>query len=215
MILAVLVGAAARMNRVVPYDREACVFDPSGRVRQIEYAEEAVNRGEPAVALASGSVVVLCATVDKLCLIDAATAATYAGLRGDGRGLVDAARQRAARERLHSGPPSPRTLAFGVADVAHECARGGGKRAYGARLVLVGFDGARPEVWSVGPGGDARRHPSGAAVGRGAQLDDSTDDAPSVWSLASRSLVFRPSSLAPRAPCSPTTLSTTRHRCTS
>lgn len=180
ILLMLTVAVARSVNRVVPYDREACVFDPSGRVRQIEYAEEAVNRGEPAVALASGSLVVLCATADKLCLIDAATVATYAGLRGDGRGLVDAARHRAARERLKTGPPSPRTLALGVADVAHECARGGGKRAYGARLVLAGFDGARPEVWSVGPGGDARGHRDGAAVGRGAKFDDSTDDTPSV-----------------------------------
>ncbi|KAJ8599390.1 hypothetical protein CTAYLR_007035 [Chrysophaeum taylorii] len=167
----------ANERRNVAYDREPCVFDPRGRVLQLDYAEVAANQGETAIGAVTEEVAVLCAQSslrDKLCVVDGRCAATYAGLRADGRGLVDLARLRAARERLSSPdlPPTPRALARALADATHECARGGGKRAYGARLVLAGFHDDRPELWSVGPGGDARQHREIVAVGKDAHRVD-------------------------------------------
>lgn len=123
--------------------------------------------------------------------MDSRHAATYAGLRADGIALVDIARLRAAQERVSSPemPPSPRALALAVADAAHECARGGGKRAYGARLLLAGFgDDGHPELWSIGPGGDARFHQSIVAVGKDAHRVEKTSwedyDAPTAAARA-------------------------------
>lgn len=76
-----------------------------------------------------------------------------------------------------------------MADAAHECARGGGKRAYGARLLLAGFAESTPEIWSVGPGGDARVHYPMVAVGKHAsridiQSWDAECDAPAAVARA-------------------------------
>ena len=115
---------------------------------------------------------VLAAVNDKIADVDARHAMTFAGVRADGAALVDFVRVHAARERLRlpDEAPSTRSLALALADECHTVCIGGGRRAYGCRCLLAGFDvDGEACLWSVGPGGDARHHKSGvAAVGAGA-----------------------------------------------
>ena len=149
------------LQRTVPYDRDAFVFDPSGRVLQLEYAEEATELGGPVVAVILDDACVVCAwsprlSAQKICRVDDGTFCAFAGLRADGLALIDQMRVRSARERIGCPEerPSPRKLARAIGDIAHHAARGGGSRCYGARLVVAGlsFTG-KPELWTVGPSG--------------------------------------------------------------
>mmetsp|Transcript_26415 Transcript_26415/g.81282 ORF Transcript_26415/g.81282 Transcript_26415/m.81282 type:complete len:298 (-) Transcript_26415:398-1291(-) len=158
------------LHRTAAYDREAFVFDPQGRVLQLEYAEAAAQLGGPVVAAVVGERCVVCAwheevTPWKILAIDDGTFCAFSGLRADGLALVDAMRVRAARERIACPEerPSPRKLARAVGDVTHEAARGGGRRCYGARLVVAGFDSKSrtPELWTVGPSGVVEASSSG------------------------------------------------------
>ncbi|KAJ1462241.1 nucleophile aminohydrolase [Pelagophyceae sp. CCMP2097] len=166
------------------YDREACVFDPSGRILQLEYADEAVRRGELVAAAIYDGVVVICAVLPKnetallnaprpkiRPLDDERVWAAATGLRADGRVLVDEAHAY-ARSDFETEPPSLRSIARHLGDEMHECARGGGKRAFGARLIFCGFDSAeqkdQPEIWSSGPSGDVTSHAAFVAMGENA-----------------------------------------------
>ena len=179
-LLCAAASAAPRSWSSVPYDREPFVFDPKGRILQLEYADVAAARGALAVGLIHNNVAILAAAADgasrpeKVSVVDARHGAAFAGLGADGAALVDVARMHAARERLQFSTDAPDAagIATAVADECHDCAKGGGRRAYGCRFLLAGLGGPGGAacVWSVGPGGDARRHDSGlAAVGGGAR----------------------------------------------
>ena len=182
VVAAVLaIAHARRPSSVTSFDRDAFSFDPSGRILQLDYADVAAGRGALAVGVATAEICVVCGaqegpSTEKVALIDERHAASFAGLRADGAALVDVARGRAATERLRSPSEAPptRTLALAVADECYDKARGGGDRAYGCRFLVAGLGGLAPGdargpcLWSVGPGGDARRHASGlVALGAG------------------------------------------------
>ena len=172
LLLAPLAGGIRRGHTTTPFDQDPFVFDPKGRLLQLDYADTAASKGAPCVGICASNVAVLAAVNDKIADVDARHAMTFAGVRADGAALVDFVRVHAARERLRlpDEAPSSRSLALALADECHPVCIGGGRRAYGCRCLLAGLDtdGAAC-LWSVGPGGDARLHKSGvAAVGAGA-----------------------------------------------
>ena len=172
LLLAPLAAAVRRGHSHTPFDQDPFVFDPKGRLLQLDYADAAASKGAPCVGVCAHNVAVLVSINDKIADVDARHAMTFAGVRADGYALVDFVRVHAARERLRlpDEAPSSRSLALALADECHTVCIGGGRRAYGCRCLLAGLNpDGEACLWSVGPGGDARHHKSGvAAVGNNA-----------------------------------------------
>ncbi|AGB16746.1 20S proteasome subunit (alpha or beta) [Halovivax ruber XH-70] len=135
------------------YDRGQTIFSPDGRLYQVEYAREAVERGSPAVGVRVADGVVLAArkrraspllepdSVAKLHRIDDHISIASAGHAADARQLVDRARVAAQRHRLQYGEPAPvESVTTSLADHIQESTQTGGTRPYGTALLIAGID---------------------------------------------------------------------------
>ena len=163
------------------YDRGVTVFSPNGRLYQVEYAREAVERGAPAVGVAYDSGVVLAAngrrrsplqdpdSVEKLHAVDDRIGIATAGHVADARRLVDRARVRAQEERLRYGEPiTVEALAKALADLVQETTQTGGSRPFGAALLVAGVDDRGPSLYQVDPSGTPSGWRATAVGGDGA-----------------------------------------------
>ncbi len=163
------------------YDRGTTLFSPDGRLYQVEYALEAVERGSPVVGVRGTDGVALAAHkpvpsplmeadgVQKLHPVDDRTAVATAGNVADGRQLVDVARRRAAGERLRYGEPvGTETLSKALADHLQEYTQTGGARPFGVALLVAGVQDGAPALYEVDPGGTPTAWRA-TAVGDGAE----------------------------------------------
>ncbi|AHF99956.1 proteasome subunit alpha [Halostagnicola larsenii XH-48] len=170
------------------YDRGSTIFSPDGRLYQVEYAREAVERGSPSVGVLTKDGVVLAArkrlrspllepdSVEKVHRVDDHIAVATAGHAADGRMLVEFARNAGQRHRLRYGEPiGVEPLAKEIADHVQESTHSGGSRPYGSALLVAGIDegptargGTRPRLYEVDPGGTSSGWQA-AAIGDGSQ----------------------------------------------
>ncbi len=140
-------------NQQQAYDRGITIFSPDGRLYQVEYAREAVERGSPSVGITTDDGVVLLArtrkrsplvvqdSVEKLHRVDDHLAVASAGHAADARKLVDLARRIAQRERLrYDEPMGVEPLAKAITDHVQEYTQTGGARPYGTALLVGGVD---------------------------------------------------------------------------
>ncbi|ELZ25570.1 proteasome subunit alpha [Halosimplex carlsbadense 2-9-1] len=171
------------------YDRGVTVFSPDGRLYQVEYAREAVQRGSPAVGVVADDVVVFAAharprsplmeadSIEKVHDLDGRLGVATAGHVADARRLVDFGRQFAQRERLRYGEaPGVEPLAKAVADRIQESTQTGGTRPFGAALLVGGVPeafrsaggtaDADPRLYEIDPSGTPTEWRA-TAVGRG------------------------------------------------
>ena len=96
---------------VQAYDR-GVMFNPDGRLFQVEYAKEAVRKGATSIGLIAKDSVIFVAhkniteplaipsTIQKVFRVDSHIGATYSGMVADGLHLIDFARGRAQNHRL-------------------------------------------------------------------------------------------------------------------
>ena len=94
------------------YDQASTVFSPDGRLYQVEYAREAVNKGSTTLGMKFKDGVVLIAhkdstsnlikahTIDKIFQIDDHIGCAFSGLVADAQRLVEIARDEAQVNRL-------------------------------------------------------------------------------------------------------------------
>ncbi|ELY95921.1 archaeal proteasome endopeptidase complex subunit alpha [Natrialba taiwanensis] len=152
-------------SRQQAYDRGHTIFSPDGRLYQVEYAREAVERGSPSVGVVTSEGVVLAArkrvrspllepdSVEKIHRVDEHLAVATAGHAADARQLVEAARKRCQQHRLQYGEPiGVSVLASDLADHIQEQTQSGGTRPYGAAVLVGGVD--------PGPGPDPDSSPT-------------------------------------------------------
>ncbi len=165
------------------YDRGTSIFSPDGRLYQVEYAREAVERGSASVGVTTAETVVLAArrrvrsplmdpeSVEKLHRVDDLLGVASAGNAADARQLVEFARQTAQRDRLtYDEPIGVEPLAKAVADHVQEYTQSGGARPFGTALLVGGVteDASgdhRPVLYETDPSGTPSAWDA-AAVGR-------------------------------------------------
>lgn len=157
-------------TRQQAYDRGHTIFSPDGRLYQVEYAREAVERGSPSVGVRTDDGIVLAArkrlpsplleadTVEKIHRIDDHVAVASAGHAADARQLVELAREIGQRHRLRYGEAiGVDSLTTGIADHVQEFTQTGGSRPYGTALLVAGVeDGAStssPQLFELDPSG--------------------------------------------------------------
>lgn len=155
-------------NQQQAYDRGTTIFSPDGRLYQVEYAREAVERGSTSVGVRTKNGVVLVAekqarsplmehsSIEKLHKVDDHLAIGSAGHVADARQLVDFARQQAQVERLRYGESTGvETLAKEVTDHIQEYTQAGGARPFGVALLIAGIEDGQPRLFETDPSGTA------------------------------------------------------------
>ena len=148
------------------YDRGITIFSPDGRLYQVEYAREAVERGTAVVGVRSPQGVVLAAdkhirspllepdSVEKLHAIDGHVGVASAGHAADARRLVDLARRTAQGNRLrYDEPIGVETLTKDLSDHVQEFTQTGGARPFGVALLVAGIEDGQPRLFETDPSG--------------------------------------------------------------
>ncbi|AFH42700.1 archaeal proteasome endopeptidase complex subunit alpha [Fervidicoccus fontis] len=167
------------------YDRALTVFSPDGRLYQVQYAFEAVKQGWSTVGIKTPGGVVLAAekavtkslmdvvSIEKVSMIDTHIGVTFAGFGGDGRVLIEYARQIAVSHRLTYGEPIPiEYLTKQVSDLKQAYTQHGGVRPFGVSLLIGGIDSSGPQLFKTDPAGQYFGY-FATSMGRGeAQIEE-------------------------------------------
>ncbi len=148
---------------VQAYDR-GVMFNPDGRLFQVEYAKEAVRKGATSIGMVGDDCIIFVAhkvvneplaiplTVQKVFRVDSHIGATYSGLVADGLHIVDRARLVAQNHRLvYDDVKSVESLTKEIAAYMMQATQYGGLRPYAVSL-LVGGMGNGPMLYEIEPG---------------------------------------------------------------
>jgi proteasome alpha subunit len=150
------------------YDRAITVFSPDGRLFQVEYAMELVNRGATILAISCSGGVVLGAeeTVDpleeseyswKIFKIDEHVGAGIVGLSSDARVLIDQARVYAQSNKLtYDEPVDVEVVTKRICDIKQVYTQHGGVRPFGVSMIFAGVDKSGSRVFGTHPSGTYR-----------------------------------------------------------
>lgn len=152
------------MNRNL-YDTDVTVYNPQGRLFQVEYAQEAVNQGSACVGVCSDKFVALAALkrspsalasyMDKITRVDKHMGVAISGLTADSRTLCRFMRDESLNYRFVFGSPMPTgRLVVDVADKMQECTQTYVRRPYGVGLLVAGYDRAGPHLFEASPSGE-------------------------------------------------------------
>lgn len=154
-------GAAA-----AGYDRSTTMFSPEGHLYQVDYASKIIEKGSPAVAIIYKQGILIIAdkkihsslvipdSVEKVFKIDNHIWTTCAGLIGDGRRLVDFARQMSQENRTYYDQPiEVETLVKKIASVIQYYTQYGGGRPFGVSLIIAGYDSLGKHIFEAEPSG--------------------------------------------------------------
>ncbi|MDH5745691.1 MAG: archaeal proteasome endopeptidase complex subunit alpha [Candidatus Bathyarchaeota archaeon] len=160
------------------YDRAITVFSPDGRLFQVEYAMELVNRGATILGIRCSEGVVLGAeeTIEaleeteyswKIFKIDDHIAAAIVGLSSDARVLIDQARIYAQSNKLtYDEPIDVEVTTKRVCDIKQLYTQHAGVRPFGVSIIFGGVDKTGNRLFGTHPSGTYRGHKA-TAVGAG------------------------------------------------
>jgi proteasome alpha subunit len=166
------------------YDYTATVFSPDGRLYQVEYAMELVNRGATILGVKCPEGVVLASEENneplekmenswKLFKIDEHVGAAIVGLSSDARVLVDKARVEAQNSRLtYDEPVDVESVTEKLSDIQQAYTQHGGGRPFGAAFIFGGVDKTGPHLFVTHPSGTYREY---KAVALGAGRETATN----------------------------------------
>jgi len=153
-------------NQQQAYDRGITIFSPDGRLYQVEYAREAVERGSASVGVRTADGVVLAAdrqarsplieeeSIEKIHEIDTHVGVASAGHVADARQLVDFGRRQAQLEQLrYEQPIGVETLTKRTTDHIQQYTQTGGARPFGVALLFGGVDNGQPRLFEADPSG--------------------------------------------------------------
>jgi proteasome alpha subunit len=160
------------------YDYNATVFSPDGRLYQVEYAMEVVNRGGTILGIKCQDGVVLGSeentepleTADhswKIFNIDDHIGAAIVGLGSDARVLIDRARVNAQSNKLtYDESIDVEVVTKNGSDFQQVYTQHGGGRPFGTALIVAGVDKTGARVFATHPSGTYRAYKA-IALGAG------------------------------------------------
>jgi len=161
------------------YDRAITVFSPDGRLFQVEYALETVNRGSTILGIICSEGVVLGAEEKmetklqdpdftlKLFEVDEHLGAAAVGLISDARILIDQARIYAQSNKLmYDEPIDVEIVTKRVGDIKQLYTQHAGVRPFGVSIIFGGVDKTGEKLFATHPSGSYRGYKA-VAVGIG------------------------------------------------
>ena len=151
------------------YDRAITVFSPDGRLFQVEYALETVNRGATILGIACSEGIVLGAEEKiesklqdenfmwKLFEVDEHLGAAVVGLGSDARILIDQARVYAQSNKLmYDEAIDVEVVAKRVGDIKQLYTQHAGVRPFGVSIIFGGLDKTGARLFATDPSGSIR-----------------------------------------------------------
>jgi proteasome alpha subunit len=160
------------------YDRAITVFSPDGRLFQVEYAMELVNRGATIMGIQCAEGVVLGSEENielleeveyswKIFKVDEHVGAAIVGLSSDARILIDQARLYAQSNKLtYDEPIDVEVVTKRICDIQQMYTQHAGVRPFGVSLIFVGVDKSGTHVFGTHPSGTYRGYKA-TALGAG------------------------------------------------
>jgi proteasome alpha subunit len=161
------------------YDRAITVFSPDGRLFQVEYAVETVNRGGTILGIACSDGVVLGAEEKmetnlqdpgfgwKIFEVDDHLGAAVVGLGSDARVLVDQSRIYSQSNRLtYDEPIDVEIITKRIGDLKQLYTQHGGVRPFGVSVIFGGVDNTGNRLFVTDPSGSYRGYKA-VAMGLG------------------------------------------------
>ena len=160
------------------YDRAITVFSPDGRLFQVEYAMELVNRGATIMGIQCPEGVVLGSEENiepleeaeyswKIFKVDDHVGAAIVGLSSDARVLIDQARIYAQSNKLtYDEPIDVEVVTKRICDIQQMYTQHAGVRPFGVSLIFGGVDKTGNHVFGTHPSGTYRGYKA-TALGAG------------------------------------------------
>jgi proteasome alpha subunit len=160
------------------YDRAITVFSPDGRLFQVEYAMELVNRGATIMGIQCAEGVVLGSEENiepleeaeyswKIFKVDDHVGASIVGLSSDARVLIDQARIYAQSNKLtYDEPVDVEVVTRKICDIQQMYTQHAGVRPFGVSLIFGGVDKTGAHVFGTHPSGTYRGYKA-TALGAG------------------------------------------------
>ena len=164
------------------YDQVITIFSPDGRLLQVEYAVEAVNRGATVLGVSCPEGIVLGAKEHvraelqdpdfgwKIFKVDEHIGATVVGLGSDARILIDQARIYAQINRLtYDEPIDVEVLTKRIGDIKQLYTQNAGVRPFGVSIIFGGVDKTGNRLFATDPSGSYRAYRA-VALGNGREV---------------------------------------------
>ena len=162
------------------YDYNSTVFSPDGRLYQVEYARELVNRGGTILGIRCAEGVVLGSEENvevleeerrswKIFQVDEHIGAAIIGLSSDARVLIDQARINAQSNKLtYDELIDVEVATKKICGTQQTYTQHGGGRPFGVAMILAGVDKTGPHVFGTHPSGNYTGYKA-TAVGAGTE----------------------------------------------
>ena len=160
------------------YDRAITVFSPDGRLFQVEYAMELVNRGATIIGIQCPQGIVLGSEENiepleeaeyswKIFKVDDHLGAAIVGLSSDARILIDQARIYAQSNKLtYDEPIDVEVVTKRICDIQQMYTQHAGVRPFGVSIIFGGVDKTGSHVFGTHPSGTYRGYKA-TALGAG------------------------------------------------
>ena len=166
------------------YDIALTLFNPQGRLQQLEYAHRVIDRGLPIIGVTyKEGIVIGAAKVEsklidkrkfhKVFAIDEHIAAAFVGMSSDARVLIDRLRTQCQMYRLtYDKPPSPYEISNELAQLLHIYTMYAGIRPFGVVLLIGGVYNNKKQLIYLTPDGSPKVFKAWGAGMGGAEIRD-------------------------------------------
>lgn len=161
------------------YDQSITIFSPDGRLYQVEYAREAVNRGSLSVGMIFKNGIILMAekrihsslvvpdSIEKIFKIGDYIACSSSGLIADARLLIDYAREEKGNYKSkYNEDILLEELVKKISNIKRIYTQHGGTRPFGVSFLFGGIDDKGITLFETDPSGAYKQYSAGA-IGEG------------------------------------------------